>query len=382
MSLSLNQVLKQTQKLAMTPQMQQSIQLLQLTSMELEQLAQQEIVENPFLEIADETDDESPERARSAESASPEKETIRESRETSAEATGDGGSTNRLADLDVNWSEVYDGSENQAYFPREDEEERDFTEYTARRNSLYDHLLWQLRVSNLNEKDREIGEFLIGNIDNDGYLRVSIEESAGALDVDVRQVEKVLETIQSFDPIGVGARDLKECLLLQVKDRGMADPLVSKVISEHLDLLLRKNLKELAKKLGVREKRLKVVVGLIASLEPHPGRSITKEQPPYVVPDVFVKKVNDKYLYYLNEGSSSHLRISPFYRQLLEQNNFTKEEKRFAVERFRSAIWLIKNIEKRKSTILRVTETILNFQKEFLEKGIEHLRPLTLREIA
>ena len=379
MSLSLNQVLKQTQKLVMTPLMQQSIQLLQLTSMQLEQLARQEMMENPFLELA--TDEED-----STEQASDQTPPLATSQEQSDTKQSESASTEQnepFQAVDVNWDEYYEHAENKVYFPAEDEEQKDFNEFIPSPTSLYEYLMWQLRTAGVEGKDFEIGTYLVGNINDDGYLEVTADAVARELGVEPSKVEEILRTIQTFDPVGVGARDLQECLRLQLIDKGIKDSLPYQLLDENFALLQRKKFPEIARAIGTTEDRIVQGFHTIAGLEPKPGRVKTKEQPNYITPDVVVKKIDERYIYYLNEGSSSHLKVSTFYRKLLSGNNrFSPEEKEYAQTKYKAAVWLIRNIERRKNTILKVAEAIMVHQKAFLEKGIEHLKPLTLREIA
>ncbi len=379
MPLSLNQVLKQTQRLVMTPQMQQSIQLLQLTSMELEQLARQEMMENPFLELA--TDEED-----STEQSSDQNPSVATSQEQLDTKPSESTSTEQdepFQAVDVNWDEYYEHAENKVYFPAEDEEQKDFTEFTPSRTSLYEYLMWQLRTAGLEGKDFEIGAYLVGNINDNGYLEITTDLVARELSVEPSKVEEILRTIQTFDPVGVGARDLQECLRLQLIDKGIKDPLPYQLLDENFALLQRKKFPEIARAIGTTEDSIVQAFHTIASLEPKPGRVKTKEQSNYINPDVVVKKIDERYIYYLNEGSSTHLKVSTFYRKLLSGNNrFSPEEKEYAQTKYKAAVWLIRNIERRKNTILKVAEAIMVHQKAFLEKGIEHLKPLILREIA
>lgn len=379
MPLSLNQVLKQTQKLVMTPQMQQSIQLLQLTSMELEQLARQEMMENPFLELA--SDEEN--STEQSSDHNPPVASSQEQGDTKRSESASGEQNEPFQSVDVNWDEYYEDAENKAYFPTEEEEEKDFSEFVPSRISLYEYLMWQLRTAGLEGKDFEIGAHLVGNINEDGYLETTLEAAAHELGVEQGRVEQVLRVIQTFDPVGVGARDLQECLRLQLIDKGIREPLPYQLLDKHFNLLQRKKFSDIARAIGTTEDRIVQAFQTIAGLEPKPGRVKTKEQPRYITPDVVVKKIDDRYVYYLNEGPSTHLKVSSFYRSLLSRNNrFSREEKEYAQEKYKAAVWLIRNIEKRRNTILKVTEAIMHHQKDFLEKGIEHLRPLTLREIA
>ncbi len=393
MALSLNQVQKQTQRLIMTPQMQQSIQLLQMSAQELEQLAGQEVMENPFLEIAEDTESE-PEQKTDAESAdggsdegvidftysSSDNETSTDTAKEGEQAAAD---QEHFSDVDVNWEDFYDGSDSRVYTPSEpQEEERDFTDFVAGRENLYDSLSWQLHVCALDKDQVRIGDYIIGNLDDDGYLRVPLEELAEDLSCSVDDVESVLRVIQTFDPVGVGARNLAECLRIQLENRGVKDKVTINIVENYLDLLQKKKFKEIAREVKVDEAKVRDVFHQISHLEPKPGRSGNAEDVKYIQPDVFVKKVDDEYMIFLNEGKTSGLRINRYYRHLLQQAEFSSKEKEFAMEKYKSAVWLIKNIEKRKSTILKVSEAVMHFQKDFLEKGTSGLRPLTLKEVA
>jgi len=410
MPLSLEQVQLQTQKLVLTPQMQLSIKLLQMNTLELEQLARQEVLENPFLEMEPEEEEEEEEVAgqgenepekKSAEndpidapSPDPAEKTEGNDAETAALDTdepvaeppppdsNEGAET--FDEVDVEWDEYYDDTEPRLASVKEQEaESRDFTQYTAASKSLYDHLMWQLHASGLDEKDTKIGEYLIGSIDDNGYLTTTIEEAAEALKVEPKDVERVLETIQGFEPTGVGARDLRECILIQLESRGLTDPIYREILTNHFEKLGQQKFRQIARALGVEEERVVEAFKEIRRCDPKPGRSITKQTPRYVEPDVIVKKIDGQYLYYLNEGDLGHLRINNYYKRLLQSdNNIGDKEREYYKEKYRSAVWLIRNIERRKSTILRVTEAIMRFQKDFLEKGPEHLRPLTLKQIA
>lgn len=393
MALSLSQVQKQTQRLIMTPQMQQSIQLLQMSAQELEQLAGQEVMENPFLEIAEDTEGEAEQKteADSADPASdesvidftysaPEGEASTELTSTEQQATDQ----DHSSDVDVNWEDFYGDSDSRVYTPSEpQEEERDFTDFVAGRENLYDSLNWQLHVCALSKDQVKIGEYIIGNLDDDGYLRVPLEELAEDMQCTTDDVEGVLRVIQTFDPVGIGARTLAECLRLQLENRGVKDKVTLNIVENYLDLLQKKKFKEIAREAQVDEQKVRDVFHEIGHLEPKPGRSGNSDDVKYIQPDVFVKKVDDSYMIFLNEGKTSGLRINRYYRQLLQQKaEFNSKEKEFALEKYKSAVWLIKNIEKRKSTILKVSEAVMQFQRDFLEKGTSGLCPLTLKEVA
>ncbi len=425
MALSLQLVQKQTQRLIMTPQMQQSIQLLQLNSLELEQLVEQEMLENPFLDLTEDVDDEDrptepaeleailqevggepladPPTEPEAETSAPEadidlehnpgeSEVAHHETEEAADPlelpdveTPIAEDTAQFDDVDVNWDELFDDGDNPVYTPpADDEEERDFTEFTAARTSLFDYLNWQLRLSVLEGDDLRIGEFLVGCVDDDGYISEPIDKCAETLGATPEQCERVLKILQEFDPPGVFARNLPECLLLQLQDQGKRTPVAEKVLTEHFEMLKKRKFREIARAIEVEEHEIADLFNSIRRLEPKPGRVRSKEQARYISPDVQVKEIDGRNIYSLNEGSSSRLRISKIYKDILrnQKESLDPKEREYAQERLRSAVMLLKNIEKRKSTILRVTEAIMEHQKEFLAKGITALRPLTLREIA
>lgn len=430
MALSLQQVARQSQRLIMTPQMQQSIQLLQMNAIELEQLTQTELLENPFLQLEEDRADGSEEfqsngKAPKESEAPPEPQGDSQVaagtsddflKETGPEASAgeeppppsydDTGSSNPateisesasdttatleekpelFAEVDVNWEDFYEGAENRTYTREPDEEEHDFSEYTAAKMSLYEQLMWQLRVCALMGKEADIGEYLIGCIDEDGYIDVScMNEAAEKFEVELPVVERVLSVLQEFEPIGIAARTSAECLLLQLKALGTYTETARVVMENHFEALQRKKFKEIAKEVGASEDEIVDLYHKVGRLEPKPGRSYSKEPIQYITPDVYVKLIDGELTIFLNEGSSGHLSINRLYRRLLrmQEKALTREEKAYAMEKFRGALMLIKNIEKRKSTILRVTEAIMEVQREFLTKGVEVLKPLTLREVA
>lgn len=423
MALNLQQQLKQQQRLIMTPQLQTSIQMLQMTSMELEQLVNQEMIENPFLEMADDevaaTEDSSNNneiselisKSDEIETSEPNIENVEkreserdfqksetnqlsEGQDTISDVKSDEIPTQnelnfeeglpRFDEVDVEWNEIYDDAE---YYSsphqKEDVEEHNFTDFVPIKESVFDNLKKQLRLSSLDEQDYKIGEYIIGNLDENGYLTVSLNEIALEFDIPLSKAESVLKIIQTFEPSGIAARDLKECLIIQLNDLGVKDPVFFEIVNNHLNMLQKKKFKEIAKKLNIPISKVAHAFNRISTLEPKPGRALSKEQTIYVKPDVIVKKIDNKYCYFINEGDLVNLKINSLYRNMLKGGNtFSKDEKRYAVDKFKSAVWLIKNIEKRKNTILKVTEVIMEHQKEFLEKGTEFLKPLTLREVA
>lgn len=379
MSIGLNLQQKLSQKLAMTPQMQQSIQLLQLTTMELEQLAQQEMLENPFLEMDSENVEEETEGKDSAE--------IPEDKEYSVvneEAEPDQTPLDRFNNMDVDWQNIFDsGQQTKTYTHDPDEEETDFTQYTAKPVSLNDDLIKQLHLTNLTGIDFEIGKCIIGSLNHDGYLVTPIEDIAEINKVSVNQVENVLKVVQLFEPTGIAARNLQECLLIQVEDKEIKNPVVIEILTNHFNDFKKKMINKIAKDMGISDEVVLKAFDIISKLEPKPGRTKTSDEAFYITPDVVVKKMNENYMCIINDGGISRLRINSYYKKvLLNENAHSQKEKEYALEKYKAAVWLIRNIEKRKSTILRVTEQIVKHQKLFFDKGMGFLKPLVLREIA
>ncbi len=250
-------------------------------------------------------------------------------------------------------------------------------------SSLADHLMWQLSLQTDDERLREIGAAIVGNLDEDGYLVASFDEIAAMGPWEVGDVERALQLVQSFDPIGVAARDLQECLLLQARHLGLEGTPTEKIVTEHLKLLQNHQVPEIAKKLGMSIDDLKEHIEVIRHLDPKPGSRYNPSQSHYVIPDVYIVKVEEQYVALLNEEGLPQLRISPVYRRLLDKNAGNSDETRaYVKDKFRSALWLIKSVEQRQKTIHKVATSIINFQRDFLDRGIEHLRPLVLRDVA
>ncbi len=389
MAISLHQVQKLTQRLAMTPLMQQALHLLQLPNAELEQLVREEAIQNPFLEIKGEIDDDDVEN-EGADQASPALQTGDVlTPELAASSSSDSAEDEpHFEDVDVPWDDVYDDSY-PAASPRSligdsDEEERDLEDFVAASESLTDSLRWQVRMLPASEKLRNIAEYLVGCLDDDGYIRVPLEEIARDTGSSVEEVEEALRLVQSLDPPGIGARSLSECLEIQLRRRGIDDPLVYEIVRHFLPELQNKNFKKISKCLGVSEDRLREILAVIGTLEPKPGHAFSTKPPQYIRPDVIVKRLDGDYYVFVDDGLLSDLRISPTYRRMLEQGEafISETEQKFAREKLKSAQWLVRNLARRKNTLQRVAEAIVEHQKEFFDKGISYLKPLTLREIA
>ncbi len=348
----------------MTQSLQQAIGLLQLSRLELIQAVRQELEENPIL------DEEVLEDPRLAGDGSGEEE-------------GEQGE-DRLTDFD--WeSYLEDASDYRREFPREEVERWSPEERLTRPRSLADHLLFQLHLSTSDATLIHWATEIIGNLDENGYLTVDTGELAGKTSTDPTAIESALQLVQSFDPAGVAARDLRECLLLQLDSLKDGDQVVlaRTIVADHLSELEGRYLTRIAEKLKVPIKAIQDALLLVCSLEPKPGRTFSTEEPRYITPDVYILKVDDRFVVVLNEDGLPRLRISSYYRGLLSKGRPSSKETREYVEgKMRSALWLIRSIEQRQRTLFKVTEAIVKFQREFLEKGITHMRPLTLKEVA
>jgi RNA polymerase sigma-54 factor len=370
--------LKLSQRLVMTPSLQQAIKLLQMSKLELEEVLNQEMVENPLLEEEQEEATEAEQRLENAkeEPAAPAAE---KPGETPAEKEKD---SFEEIDFDTYFEEYLDS----AYNPRqyEESEQVPLENTLSRPPGLQEYLTWQLSMSDASPRVREIATYLIGNVDEDGYLRVSREEIRAAGFEDQIEVEKALETVRSFDPAGICAFDLPDCLMLQIRALGIENPLIDKVILQHWSEFLNRQYAQLCKALSVPLSELQAVLEIIKNLEPKPGRKYSSERTIYVEPDVAVRKIGDEYVIQLNEDGLPKLRISAAYRRMLRGGNgaIGQEAANYLKDKMRSAVWLIKSLDQRQRTIYKVADSIVRHQRGFLDKGIEHLRPLVLRDVA
>jgi RNA polymerase sigma-54 factor len=354
----------------MTPQLQQAIKLLQLSRLELVDLVQNEMQENPVL-------DEAPEDYQTEEAKADNGEQNLE--QQMAEVKPAAGIDSK-SDIDWdNYLENYSASSYTASY--EDEERPSFESTMTRKTSLTDHLLWQLRLAQLAPEEEEIGSLIIGNLDEDGYLQADIAEIAAQEGIAVEVAAGVLKKVQEFDPVGVAARNLQECLLIQAYHLGLTGSLAEQILERHLPNLENKNYNAIARDLGVTFQEVIDAVRIIARFEPKPGRPYSSEEPQYITPDIYVHKVGDEYIVVLNEDGMPKLRISSFYRNALH-NPGSDVAKAYIQEKLRSAVWLIRSIHQRQRTIYKVTKSIITFQREFFDKGVAYLRPLVLRDVA
>src|SRR3954470_4389162 len=363
---------KLVQKLILTPSLQQAIKLLPMSTLELADLLNQEMVENPLLEEVP-TEELQPAEQQQAE-------------KPPDQQPADKGDAWDDADYEYFFGDYLDDGY-RSRTPSEVKELPPIENTLSTAASLSDHLLWQLSLQTDDEKLKEIGAAIIGNLDDDGYLVASVEEIAAMGEWPVADVERALQHVQTFDPIGVAARDLQECLWLQLRHLGLEGTATEKIVTEHLRLLQNHQVPEIARKLGMSIEDLKEHVEIIRNLDPKPGSRYNPSQSQYVIPDVYVVKVEDQYVAALNEEGLPQLRISPVYRRLLDKSGAagtesSDETRAYVKDKFRSALWLIKSVDQRQKTIHKVATSIINFQREFLDHGIEYLRPLVLRDVA
>jgi RNA polymerase sigma-54 factor len=380
MAFELKQNLKLTQQLVMTPQLQQAIKLLQLSRLEMEDVINQEMEANPLLEEAPPDDPEAERDFDTQEAVLLDREELKHDERTE-EITGEGDGKEEF-----DWSNYLEDYRSAApVYGGKDGEAPSWDNLLVAKPSLMDHLMWQLKLSRFTELEMKIGEQIIGNLDQDGYLRATLEEIADQEKAETETVEEVLRKVQEFDPPGVAARDLKECLLVQAKMLGVSSSLVITIIQEHLHDLEKKDYNRLAKKLRLPLSDILQAVTLITHMDPKPGSIYSEEKAQSIIPDVYIFKTGGEYKIVLNDEGLPHLRISNYYREIMKgigDKNTNESNKRYLRDRVQSASWLIKSIQQRQKTIYRVTESIVKFQKEFFDAGLDHLKPLVLRDIA
>jgi len=372
MALELRQQLRLSQQLIMTPQLQMAIKLLQLSRLELMDVIRQELEENPGLEEVQEGEP----AEGSLERSEPESSDTDKLQEVSIEE--------RVPD-DMDWSNYMEeyNAPGQVYTESEEKDVPRYESFVARRESLYDHILWQVMLTFSEGAEQQIGCMIAGNLNRDGYLEESVEEIAHTGDFSPSKVQEVLTRMQTFDPVGVCARNLSECLLLQVRYLGIEQSVVTKIISNHLNHLQNKNYRAIAQALQVPLREVIEAVDIITGLEPKPGRQFSDEEPQYITPDIFVYKLGDDYEIVLNDDGLPKLRVSVFYKKTLsDAARFSEEARGYIQDKLRSAAWLIRSIHQRQRTIYRVMENIVKFQREFMDKGIAYLKPMVLRDVA
>ncbi len=371
MALEIKQQLRQTQQLVMTPQLQQAIKLLQFNHLEMVTAVEQEMVENPLLETAAFDDPFTDKERESRNDLDELEDTVREPERPESDVMA--------ADWE-NYLDSYGGDYSPAM--RDFSDQRPLENKAASNETLFKYLLEQLQFCKLDEGGRRIGLEIIGNLDENGYLEVSLEELAGSFNGDADKVRAVLAEVQQFDPRGVAARDLRECLLIQAKALEPPDQLAVRVLEEAFDSLHHGKIDEVARKLKVSAEHARGAVKAISCLNPRPGASFANSDTVYIVPDIFVIKLGNEYSIVLNDDGLPRLRISSFYQQALHSGISSPGAKDYIQEKMRAAVWLIKSIQQRQRTIYKVTQSIIKFQRGFFDKGIDYLRPLILKDVA
>src|SRR3990170_7790014 len=383
MALELRQSLKLSQQLVMTPQLQQAIKLLQLSRLELQQAVREELEVNPALEEDMEGGSEAQGEAepQTETEASP-SQAERDASETPAETP-----SKELIDR-VDWDYYFgDGATAGGTRRETDREEEDGRPYyenlLTRKPSLSEYLESQISLSDADDEVREIAPYLIGNIDENGYLKVSAEETADALGKPIEEVERAIAKIQTLDPAGIGARDLRECLMIQAREKGEEFSLPLQILTDHFDLFTRGDIAGIAKRLKLPREIVREACKKLVTLWPKPGRLFSGDDVHYITPDAYVAQVDNQWVVTLNEDGQPRLRLSSYYRDLISAGDrLAKEDKDFIKQKINSALWFIKSIQQRQRTIYKVVESIMKLQKDFLEAGPKHLKPLTLRDVA
>ncbi len=410
MAIELRQELRLTQQLVMTPQLQQAIKLLQLNRQELSTLIEQELQENPVLEevegeeetaaeLADATPGEDAGESSGAdadaEGAAAEANLVDGSSEsgdapdtppgTEAEEGSDAVASDAEKIADLEWENYMDAYPQTGLESRvAGEDDRPSLEATlSRRPSLPEHLAWQIQLSAFDDDEVAVSRWIIGNLDEDGYLKATVEEIGRQAGAEEELVARALAKIQQLDPAGVAARDLRECLALQFVALELDDPLVFAIIDQYLNLLQKRDFRGLTRSLSATMEEVGAASTVISRLEPKPGRSFGGDDPIYITPDIYVYKMEDDFHILLNEDGLPKLKINSLYRSVLSRGSGAgKDTREYVHEKLRSAQWLIKSIHQRERTMYKVMQSIINQQRNFFDHGIAHLKPLNLRDVA
>ncbi|MFH0778276.1 MAG: RNA polymerase factor sigma-54 [Candidatus Eisenbacteria bacterium] len=365
--MELKHTLQLTQKptLIMTQRLQQALKLLQVPTLELQQILKQELLQNPLLEEVDEMEETQELSAPGEETQVAEEPEPVDNKEEQLE-----------------WAEYYqEGYEASPGRPDSSAELPERVPVTV--PTLQGNLSGQLRFLTSDAEIAEIAEFLIGSIDEKGFLTIGMEEVASILGKPLERVEEALKVVQTFDPPGIGARDLRECLLIQLERKEMGDGLAARIVRDHFESLKERKFTEIAKKMHVPVAQVQAAGDIIAKLNPRPGFLISFEDPKYVVPDLIVEKVEDEYMVFLNDRHVPRLRINPSYREMMRGEKAKRDKTRdYIVSKLNSAKWLIQTIEQRRRTMVKVMKCLVEYQQEFFDKGIAHLKPLTLQQVA
>jgi RNA polymerase sigma-54 factor len=364
--------LRLSQRLALTPSLLQKIELLQLNKLELQDMLNQELMENPILE---EVLEQEPPAEMSLEDRPPEDRPAPENSEPD-------GVKDSFDEIDFRY--FFDEYLDTGYKNREveDSDKPSFETFLTRPPSLEEHLNWQLGLSDTKPKIAEIARQIIGNLNEDGYLIITLEELCSVANCTMEDATEALQVVQAMDPVGIGARDLRECLLLQLENLDLKESLANKIIEEHLQLLEGHKFKEIASRTGTAFEDVLRAVDCIKHLIPKPGQKYNRQKATYVQPEVTISKVDDEFVILMNDEGMPQLRLNAGYKELLRSNGVTGETKTFLREKFRSAVDLLRSVNQRKQTIYKVCVCIVNRQREFLENGPASLHPMLIKDVA
>ncbi len=380
----LNLNLKQTLTLRMTPQLRQAIKILQVSRPELEQMIADELCQNPTLEETEGPVDEQEFESRTGDVEKAESEPTPEVKETSEE-----GELQANEQQKVDWEEYLERHSGDFHgsvgtgSDRDDNRSNFFENAADSTDSLTDTLLDQLNLVMMSDEERRIGTFIIHNLNEDGYLSCSREELVFMAECPIETLDEVREIIQEFEPPGSASVDLRECLLTQLKLIGYeADDYVVLIVDGYLKDLESRRYDKIAKALNVDVAEVIEAHSIIRGLEPKPGRNYGDRQAAYITPDVYIHRVGDEFVVTLNDEGLPHLQVNPYYKTMMKDSQSPGETKGYLQDKVRSASWLIKSIEQRQRTLRKVTESIVRFQREFLLHGIEHLKPMVLKDVA
>lgn len=355
MKLGYDLSITQTQKLKMTPELIQAIKILQFNSQDLETYVEEQILSNPVLETT-EPEPNQDEQKRDEALSDILKEYVKDDYKNKIKSSGD----------------YYDP-----------DNETNYEQYISKKETLQEHLMLQLNVAIKDKESKDIGEFIIESLDDSGYMTVSIPEMVKILNVSKEKLEDIIYIIQNFDPIGICAENLVDCLSRQLEQRGLLSLEVETILNEYLDDFAANKLNSISKALGITTKEVQDIGDLIRSLNPRPGMIFDNNRiPSYIVPDIYVEKDTEGYVARLNEGSSPRLTVSSFYKKLLTAKKQDKQLSEYLSNKIESAVWLVRSIEQRKSTILSVANTVVKYQTDFFDNGTKHLKTLTLKMVA
>jgi RNA polymerase sigma-54 factor len=370
----LHQVQRLSLQQILAPQLQQSLHLLQVPTLELSSLVQEELQQNPLLEEV--SKDEPRVEVESADGEAAADKPANDDADFKEEFEA-------LSKLDDEWREYFSQTSSfRARSPEQEEQRQHFFDSIVQQESLQQHLLQQLSFAGLGDDKRKVAELIIGNINDDGYLLTPIEELSVSSGIPLEQLQEALELVQTFHPVGVGARNLKECLLIQLDRLAKSESIEAVLVNQHLDDLGRKRFPEIARAMGLSVEQVQQLANFISTLEPKPGRMFTTEQQQYVAADVVVQKVSDDYIVLLNDEQIPHLRISNTYKEVMASSEKSDEARDYIREKIRAGKFLIKSIHQRQQTIYNIAKVIVERQREFLDKGISFLRPLTMAQVA